>query len=118
MAYYQRKGTETATSHWLMSEVGHRLSKIRLSRNITQDYLAQHAGIGLRTLRRLERGESSKLDSFLRVVIALGYTDDLLGIFPVHDIRPIERMESKRKERKRARPSEAKPNDSTWTWKE
>ena len=118
MAFYERNVTETATSHWLMKEVGYRLSKVRLSRNITQDSLAQSAGIGLRTLRRLEHGESSTLDSFLRVVIALGYTDDLLGIFPVHDIRPIERMESKRKVRKRARPSEAKPADRTWTWKE
>ena len=110
--------TETATSQWTMKEVGFRLAKIRLFRNITQESLAQSAGIGVRTLRRLERGESSTLDSFLRVVIALGFTDDLLGIFPVHDIRPIERMESKRKERKRARPREVIPTDSTWTWKE
>ena len=110
--------TETATSQWVMKEVGFRLAKIRLSHNITQEFLAQNAGIGQRTLRRLERGDSSTLDSFLRVVIALGYTDDLLSIFPVHDVRPIERMESKRKERKRARPKEEKLADTSWTWKE
>ena len=110
--------TETATSQWVMKEVGLCLAKIRLSRNITQDSLAQSAGIGLRTLRRLEHGESSTFDSFLRVVIVLGYTDDLLSIFPVHDVRPIERMEAKQKERKRARPIEERLVDTTWTWKE
>ncbi len=118
MASYDRKMTETATSQWVMKEVGFRLAKIRLSRNITQNYLAQSAGIGLRTLRRIERGESSTFDSFLRVVIVLGYTDGLLSIFPVHDISPIDRMKLKRKERKRARPNEEKLADTTWTWKE
>jgi len=114
MAYYEIK--TTATPRGLINDVGERLAKIRLSRNITQASLAQDAGIALRTLRRLEHGESSSLDSFLRVVIALGFTDELLSVFPLHDVRPIERMDLQRKERKRARPTVNKQTDVTWTW--
>ena len=116
MAYYDSMATTTPRR--VMIEIGVRLAKIRLSRNITQKALARDAGIALRTLRRLELGESTAFDSFLRVVIALGFTDELLGVFPLHDIRPIERMDSQRKERKRARPTAAKATDKPWTWGE
>ena len=46
------------TSGGLCAELGARLAKIRLSRNITQEALAREAGIGVRTLRRLEAGGS------------------------------------------------------------
>lgn len=114
MAVYQAP----ESSHSLRNEVGNRLAKIRLARNITQKTLAEEAGIGLRTLRRLETAQSSSLDSFLRIVIALGLTDDLLGAFPSHEIRPIERMDSHRQKRKRARPSKSDAHDTPWSWGE
>lgn len=104
--------------HGLKNEVGSRLAKIRLARNITQKSLAQDAGIALRTLRNLELGKSSTIDSFLRVVIALGYADELLGVFPLHDVWPIERMDSHRNERKRARPDKSQSSDKPWSWGE
>ena len=104
--------------HSLRNEVGIRLTKIRLARNITQKTLAEEAGIGLRTLRRLETGQSSSLDSFLRIVIALGLTDEFLVACPSHEIRPIERMDSRRQERKRARPTKSVPDDTPWSWGE
>ena len=39
---------------------------------MTQKTLAREAGIGLRTLRRLEAGQPTSLDSFLRTALALG----------------------------------------------
>ena len=102
----------------LRSEIGTQLAKIRLARNITQQTLAEEAGIGLRTLRRLETGQTSSFDSFLRIVIALSLTDELLGAFPSHEIRPIERMDSRRQERKRARLDKSAPDDVPWSWGE
>ncbi len=116
MAHYDSKST--ATPQRVMVEVGVRLAKIRLSRNITQRALAKDAGIALRTLRRLELGEATAFDSFLRVVMTLGFTDEFLKIFPLHDTRPIERMDARRKERKRARPARVKDTDKAWTWGE
>ena len=106
------------TSGSLCTELGSRLAKIRLSRNITQEALAREAGIGLRTLRRLEAGGSCTLDSFLRVAIALGLVDHLLSVIPVQDIRPIERIGARRSERRRARPTRRQALKNSWTWGE
>ncbi len=99
---YSASGVETSLR--LQAEVGKRLARLRLARNVTQQMLALEAGIGLRTLRRLEAGEPTSFDTFLRVVIALGLGDDLLTAIPSYDIRPIERVENRGRERRRARP--------------
>ena len=106
----------TAASHSLERALGKRLAQRRLARNITQKALAEEAGIAVRTLGRLEAGQRSTLDSFLRVAIALGLADDLLGALPAQDIRPIERVESRRLERKRARPAGTAAPDEPWSW--
>jgi transcriptional regulator with XRE-family HTH domain len=40
-----------------MRALGERIEKYRLLKNITQDALAEDAGIGVRTLRRVESGD-------------------------------------------------------------
>ena len=109
---------DALTSGSLCAELGSRLAKIRLSRNITQEALAREAGIGLRTLRRLEAGGSCTLDSFLRIAITLGLADHLLSTIPAQDIRPIERIGTRRSERKRARPIRHQTPKEPWVWGE
>lgn len=104
------------TSRQIESEIGSRLARLRLSRNVTQSMLAEDAGIGVRTLRRLEAGEPSTLDSFLRVALALNLEDAILGAIPAGRIRPIERVSRIRSERRRARPRPEGDRDRTWTW--
>ena len=106
----------TNTSRQLEIEIGSRLARLRLSRNVTQSMLARDAGIGLRTLRRVEAGESSTFDTFLRVALALDLGDAVLGAIPTGRIRPIERVSRTRSERRRARPRPQKDRDPTWTW--
>jgi len=103
-------------SRQIEAEIGSRLARLRLSRNITQSMLAKNAGVGVRTLRRLETGEPSTLDTLLRVALALNLEDAILGAIPTSQIRPIERVSRIGSERQRARP---KPKDNrrpTWTW--
>lgn len=107
---------DPVTSGSLCAELGARLAKIRLSRNITQEALAREAGIGVRTLRRLEAGGSCTLDSFLRIAITLGLADHLLSTIPAQNIRPIERISARRSERKRARPVRHQALGRPWTW--
>lgn len=78
--------------------------------------LAQDAGIGVRTLRRLEAGEPSTLDTFLRVVLSLDLGDVVLEAIPKGHVRPIERISHKGAERQRARPRPVENPDATWTW--
>ncbi len=101
----------------LAVEMGSRFAKIRLSRNITQEHLAERAGIGVRTLRRIEAGHPSTLDSFLRIAQALELDDHLLNAIPSHDIRPIERVDSRRgAERQRARPKKIADRTGRGVW--
>ena len=104
------------TSRQIELEIGSRLARLRLSRNLTQSMLAEDAGIGVRTLRRVEAGEPSTLDSFLRIALALGLGDAILGAIPSGRIRPIERVSRTGSERRRARPQPRKDQDAAWTW--
>ena len=104
------------TSQHIESEIGSRLARLRLSRNVTQATLAEDAGIGLRTLRRLEAGDPSTLDTFLRVALALDLGETILGAIPTGQIRPIERVSRTGSERRRARPRPPERKDPTWTW--
>lgn len=105
-----------ATSRQIEREIGQRLARLRLARNVTQANLAESAGIGVRTLRRLEAGQPSTLDTFLRVAAVLGLEDAILSALPEGDIRPIERVSQKGSERKRASPAAERPKKSTWKW--
>lgn len=98
------------------TEIGTRLAQVRLSRNVTQSILAKDAGIGLRTLRRLEAGEPSTLDTFLRVAMALDLNDAILSAMPAGRIRPIERVSRAGGQRRRARPRPRQDRDPAWTW--
>ena len=109
---------EAATSRALRAEFGRRLARQRLARNVTQATLAESAGVGLRTLRRIEAGEPSGFDSVLRIVIALGLADALISGVPEHAIRPIERVDSPRGERQRARPRKTSEASERWSWSE
>lgn len=109
-------GEYMKTTQQIGIEIGARLARLRLSRNVTQAMLAKDAGIGLRTLRRLEAGEPATLDTFLRVALALDLGDAILGALPTGEIRPIERVSRTGSERRRARPQPRKSKDPAWTW--
>ena len=104
------------TAHHIGTEIGIRLARLRLSRNVTQAMLAKDAGISLRTLRRLESGEPATLDTFLRVTVALDLGDAIVNVLPTGEIRPIERVSRTGSERRRARPKPRHGQDPAWTW--
>ena len=106
------------TSRDLVKEMGRRLKVVRLSRNLTQQLVAREAGIGTRTLHRLEAGEGPALDSFVRVAQVLGLAERVLEVIPKDEIRPMERAVSGKPERKRARPASGHPARQHWTWGE
>lgn len=100
----------------LRVELGRRFANLRLARNVTQRALAADAGIGLRTLRRIEAGQAASLDNVLRLAIVLDVADGLLNAVPAQEIRPIERLDSGGRERRRARPRKADLPKEPWSW--
>ena len=69
-----------------LAELGERLARIRKQRGITQEALAQEAGVGVATLRRIEDGRDGKLGSWLRILKALDLAAAIDGLLP-EDLR-------------------------------
>jgi len=105
-----------ATSDQIESALCKRLESIRLSRNITQAQLAEEAGVSPRTIGRLEKGQGVSVDTFIRIMIALGIQQSLEALLPDPSVRPIERVGISAGERKRARPSQSSDERPTWSW--
>ncbi len=105
-----------ATSSQIEKVLCNRLEKIRLSRNITQAQLAAEAGVVLRTIGRLEKGEGVSFDTFIRVLMALRIQPNLEALLPDPLVRPIERFEMGGTERKRASSSKPSTDSAAWSW--
>ena len=105
-----------ATSDQIEAALCKQLESIRLSRNITQVQLAEEAGVSPRTIGRLEKGRGVSVDTFIRVLTALGIQQNLEALLPDPTVRPIERIDIGGGERKRARPGQSRDKRTTWSW--
>jgi transcriptional regulator with XRE-family HTH domain len=105
------------TDEALLQELGRRIAKQRLERNLSQAQLAEQAGISKRTLERLEAGAAAtQLSLFLRVLRQLDLLERLDLLLPEPQPSPLALLELQKAGRKRAsRRRVAKPT-STWTW--
>ena len=108
-----------ASSEAVIEALCRRLEEIRLSRNVSQSGLAEEAGVSRSTMTRIADGKPVSLDSFVRVMQALGLADHLAALLPDPGVRPFDRARFGGRERRRARP---KPNPESagsrpkWTW--
>ena len=106
------------TDHAISEQLRERCRRERLLQNITQEDLAERAGLGVNTVRRFERDDdySPSLDTFIRIIRVLGALDVLEQILPE---RPLDPLNPDASERLRARPaSPAAAADGEWTWGE
>jgi len=111
------KITENLTDDMVMLELGQRIARLRIDRNLSQSGLAQMSGVGKRTLERLENGTQVQTRSLIRVLRSLEQLDALNILLPEADLRPMEALSFKGKSRKRVSRSRKKSDASkTWTW--
>jgi transcriptional regulator with XRE-family HTH domain len=101
----------------LLQELGHRVARLRLERNLTQAQLAEQAGISKRTLERLEAGAAAtQLSLFLRVLRQLDLLEGLELLLPEPKPSPIALLQQQEGGRKRAsRRAPLKPA-APWSW--
>lgn len=101
----------------LLQELGHRVARLRLERNLTQAQLAEQAGISKRTLERLEAGAAAtQLSLFLRVLRQLDLLERLELLLPEPKTSPLALFQQQEASRKRAsRRLPAKPA-APWSW--
>ncbi|TVP77305.1 MAG: XRE family transcriptional regulator [Puniceicoccaceae bacterium] len=112
------------TDETVIREIGGRLARIRLDRDLTQADLADQAGVGVRTLQRLENGTAApQLNMFLRILRALGMIEQLDQLIPEPTPSPMQMLKLQGRLRQRASgkeppTEEAKGTKGTWTWAE
>lgn len=112
----------------LLKLVGQRLLQLRLARNLTQRQLAEQAGLGLRTVQRLELGAAAmQLSGFVRVCRVLGLVERFELLVPETAPSPLEQLKLQGRKRQRAsgrRQAQGKPAGKAagkpvkWTWAE
>lgn len=83
-------------------ELGEQLRAERLRKNLTMHDVALRAGISEQTIRSMENGAGGRLNSFIRVIKALG-NEEWLGTFrPAVRISPMDIVKRAGKQRLRA----------------
>ena len=102
----------------ILRELGARLAAARLARNLTQAGLAEAAGVGKRTVERLESGQvAARLSAFVRVCLVLGLADRLDALVPQPRPGPMELLNMQGRSRRRARGKGESANaGEAWTW--
>ena len=70
----------------------------------------------LRTVKRLERGQSTSLETLVRSMLGLGLASHLETLLPAPGIRPVERLRLEGSERERARPAKKRVDKAPFKW--
>jgi len=86
----------------ILVELGARLRRVRLNANVTQQELADRAGVSLGAVRGAEAGSGTSLTTFIRVLRALGLVDGIGAIVPEPEISPLDLLQMKGASRSRA----------------
>ena len=115
------KFEELHTDEAALKELGARLAQSRIGLNLTQADLAREAGIGKRTLERLEAGESTQTQTLLRVLRVLKLIDRLEWVVPEPSASPRQLIKEegalpKRASKKRSAKQSGQHGNKAWQW--
>ncbi|MBC5767669.1 helix-turn-helix domain-containing protein [Ramlibacter albus] len=92
-----------ATADELCRELGTRLREQRLALLLTQEELAQRAGVSGGAIKKLEKDGQGHVLSLVRVAMALGLAGELDSLFSLKQATSIADMErAERAKRRRA----------------
>lgn len=87
----------------ILQELGARLAWIRKQHNFSQDDLAREAGLGVATVRRIEAGEGSQMESWIKILKALKLSSLIDALLPENFESPMtQALADKKSIRKRA----------------
>ena len=89
----------------IIEEVGKRLKDYRIRRKLTQQELAEQAGVSVFSVAQIERGKAVTMSVFLAVLRVLRLLDNFELFIPEIGISPIELLKLKGKTPKRIKKS-------------
>ncbi len=101
----------------IVRDLGERLKRRRLDQNITQQELADQAGLSRPTISDIERGQPAALMSLIRILRVLGLLEELNSFLPAPLPSPLQLARQQGKQRQRASrqtQDDADPDDPSW----
>lgn len=104
------------TDEAILAELGGRLEQRRLEMQLTQDALAEQAGVSKRTVERIEAGATTQTSTLIRVMRVLEMLDRLEALVPEAGPRPLDLVRLKGKGRKRASGKRKPTSEEPWQW--
>jgi transcriptional regulator with XRE-family HTH domain len=84
--------------------LGEQLQKLRLSRNLDQRTTAEKAGIAEKSLRNLEAGRGSSVETLVRTLKALDSLEALNTLAPAPTVNPLEVLRRVKARQRASRP--------------
>lgn len=101
----------------VVAELGLRIAHRRIELGITQAQAAAQAGVGKRTIERIEAGGDTQLTTLIRLLRVLDLTDRLDQLIPEAKASPIEMLKQQQKQpRKRATARQKTKPSKPWKW--
>ena len=115
------KISKLLTDETILIEIGQRIARRRIALEITQADMAEQAGVGKRTLERIESGASAQMSSLIRVFRVLDLLPALDRVMPEAQPGPMDILKRKGKLRQRVSKrgqSHQVPEEGAqpWTW--
>ena len=109
--------SELQSEDAILAEIGTRIAQRRLDFQLTQAEVAEQAGVGKRTLERIESGSSAQLSSIIRIFRVLDLLPNLDQMIPEAEPSPMDLLLRKGKARKRVSlKGRSKQSDKPWSW--
>lgn len=104
------------TDESILAELGRRLAQRRLELQLTQEMLAEQAGVSKRTVERIEAGATAQMSTVIRILRVLVLLDRLETLAPEAGLRPMDLVRLKGKARKRASGKRKSTDEKPWQW--
>jgi transcriptional regulator with XRE-family HTH domain len=92
--------------------LGKQLKELRIAKNLDQVTTAERAGISEKSLRNLEAGRGSSIETLVRVLKALDSLDGLRMLAPKPALSPLAMLRHAGKTRRRVRHSKNKASEA------
>ncbi|MGH8325301.1 MAG: helix-turn-helix transcriptional regulator [Steroidobacteraceae bacterium] len=93
--------TSELTDPAILQILGERIERYRVAADLTQAELAERAGVGKRTLERIEAGRGAELVTLIRVLRTLNLLEGLEKLLPEVPPSPIAQLKLRGKQRQR-----------------
>jgi transcriptional regulator with XRE-family HTH domain len=100
----------------ILREIGRRLKRKRLEKNLSQQRLAELAGLNRTTIGEAERGTPFGVLTLVQILRALNALEAIDSFLPDPGISPLQLAKMKGKERRRASPQIAAHDEGESDW--